>query len=1228
MKIKLTLGLVLLVHLALAQNPTNFWSDVSDDNVLLPRAGERDIKATNYRTVSLALEQLKASLQSAPLELTGAARRRALQLDFPMPDGSMKTFAVVESPVMEPGLAARYPSIKTFKGTGIEDRSETIRFGYTDRGLHAAIQTRDGQIFIDPLATSQTKYYQIYHTRHAITADAAGELTCGVPPAGTERHATDESVVEDRPLLRRENNDALNLHTYRLAVTTSGEFAQRFGATTKAEVMTRVVDILNRANAVFETDVAIRLVLVDNTDAVFFLDSEDDPFTDGASVEDSYTQIPAVLDANIGQENYDVGHGLVALCGSGVIGIGGGDACKDTGRDNRTYKGFGISCMLNISASSIEVFAHELGHQFSAAHTWSNCPGNEGQLSSGSAYEPGGGSTIMSYTNACREQTIQNVADAYFHTESVQQILNYSRTGAGATCASIVSTENDEPIVNLNYENGFYIPIETPFELTANATDANDDPLTFCWEQYDLGPTSPIGNPMGDAPAFRSFPPTNSPTRIFPRMQNIVENTSSPVEVLPTYDRTLTFRATVRDNHPGAGAAVWEQVRFRSTSSAGPFLVTHPNEDTVRWTAGTYVPVRWDVANTDNNLVNCKIVTIKLSLDGGFTYPVTLVESVPNTGEAMVPVPDVITDRARVRVEAADNIFFDISNQSFEIQAATQATFTLDVAPRTINSHCLPASLDFQIRSEAFQGFDSPIELELVGTEALPEDATAVLSRSVVMPSETATLSIDFATQVQETYDLEVRGVTEAGQSITIPVTFSTVSNDFSDFQIQNPVEGEAGIVLSTAFTWNDLPNADFYDFELSDSPVFGAALIESATEIEDTTYQPEVFFGENQLYFWRIRPGNEACGYADDFIGPFTFHTATVACEETASDNVPINISGTGLPTINSTLTIPTSGTISDVNIPFIKGSYQPVNSLRVKLISPEGTEVTLFDQNCGTTLRFETGFDDESPTEITCPPDDRVVVRPVDSLAAFIGENTAGTWTLQMQVVEPGFGGGGALESWNIEFCSTFEPNNPFIVINDTLRLPPNARNNITINELEVQDTDNAPAELVYTLVSLPAHGDLTLSGVALEVGNTFSQLDINELRVLYEHNGDDNLTDSFTFVVQDGTGGFLPVQQGNILIDANATTSTDELLNAASVRIFPNPAHDLLNVQLAALPKGMLTISLYNVQGQELLRERFETAADILQVNTSALPSGMYFVTLRSEAGAITKKVSIQR
>jgi hypothetical protein len=65
--------------------------------------------------------------------------------------------------------------------------------------------------------------------------------------------------------------------------------------------------------------------------------------------------------------------------------------------------------------------------------------------------------------------------------------------------------------------------------------------------------------------------------------------------------------------------------------------------------------------------VNTTDVKISLSVDGGHTYPIVLASTTANDGSQSVIVPNVVTTRARVKVEAVGNIFFDISDANFTI---------------------------------------------------------------------------------------------------------------------------------------------------------------------------------------------------------------------------------------------------------------------------------------------------------------------------------------------------------------------------------------------------------------------------------------------------------------------------------------------------------------------------------------------------------------------------------
>ena len=103
--------------------------------------------------------------------------------------------------------------------------------------------------------------------------------------------------------------------------------------------------------------------------------------------------------------------------------------------------------------------------------------------------------------------------------------------------------------------------------------------------------------------------------------------------------------------------------------TAGPFAVSTPNAAGITWQAGTTQTVIWTVNGSDQAPVSCANVKISLSTDGGFTWPVVIVDNTPNDGTETITVPNNVTTTARIKVEAVGNIFFDINNANFAITA-------------------------------------------------------------------------------------------------------------------------------------------------------------------------------------------------------------------------------------------------------------------------------------------------------------------------------------------------------------------------------------------------------------------------------------------------------------------------------------------------------------------------------------------------------------------------------
>jgi hypothetical protein len=1211
---------------ASAQTGHAYWTDVPEAAITMPESAEREVVPQQYRTLKLDLRGLRKALSTAPQERALKATPARLLLDMPMPDGSVKTFDVWESSVMQPGLAARYPQIRTFAGRSVD--GAIIRFDLGEEGFHGAMRTFDGTYYIDPYASGQDAYYISYDVKdHILSPEEYAKLTCGYDPLTDPQY--EESFPERERLqpgqVAQRGGKQTELRTYVLALACTGEYGSWKGGTVQS-VLSTFNTAVNRINILYQPEFAVKLVLHEFTDRLIFLDANIDPYINANQGISLLNQNPAVVNARIDIATYDVGHVFTRAC-TDVGGVASGaNVCSEQN------KAKGVTCHFSSSVTyiAIEITAHEIGHQFSASHTFDNCPSGLGPgQRSGTGYEPGSGSTIMSYAGSCGAQNIQNNSDDYFHGVNLEQMMRYSRERTGSECPDVEAADNREPDVFLSYSDNFYIPKSTPFELTASASDPDGDPLQYSWEQFDAEiNATDIGFPKGNCPMYRSYRPTTNPTRMFPRLDYLLRGETSPVEMLPNYARDFTFRVTVRDNHPVAGGVVWDEVRFKTSDKAGPFVVVYPNADTIVWRGGEEVEVSWDVAGTDQSPVNCKFVNIRLSIDGGNTFPILLSEKTPNDGSDFVFVPSSLTTQARVRIEAADNIFFNISNSNFSIQAATEPGYAVRVSPQ-YSFVCLPAELIFDIKTESYLSFSSPISLDIANSNAIPDGMSIMLPVNPIAPGQNAEMRI-VAENRPGLGSVEVVLRAIAGtDTVERVIKLVLVSNDFSTLRQIQPANGIGGVTESPAFIWTGSADARTYEFQLATSPAFRPEdIVLLRTNLADTTFKTPGLLEENRPYYWRIRPAN-VCG-AGDYLPVSAFHTIAKSCKQYVGlegENQRISITGLGLPVRESVLTLLEDGAINDLNIPNIKGSYDPVSSIRLTLLSPKGTKAVLFEKRCTGSV-FNFGFDDAILSRNPCPTNDGNMRGPQEFLEIFNGEEISGSWILRIEVVERGNGGGGSLDEWTVEFCGNLSVVNPLLVRNDTMPVPPGKSRQITRDFLEVQSDIAQPDELTFTVVSLPAHGQLFLSGQALRIGDNFRQSSIDAGNLSYRHDGSDTKFDGFTYTVLDGKGGWLAIPQFNIVIDPNAVVSTKAPEIDREILLFPNPAADQVNLKFGIDFGHSLQVSVVNAQGQTLQTHNFRQAAGTVSFSTSGLGSGLYFALLQTEKGNFVRKFRVQR
>ena len=668
----LTTGLVLLLAAGSASAQQQAAGLLRDAE---PSASPLAAALQSARPLTLDPASARAVLATAPPETRRGAA--ALVLELPMPDGRNQRFAVWQSSVLEPALAAQFPDVQTYAGRGLDDATATVRLDLTPAGFHAQVlSATGGTSFIEPAQRGDARRYLSFYKRD-IRPGAVEAQPCNfLPPAKT---AARSAAAPFTPALPGYDGSVAQvagggqLRTYRVAISTTGEYSTFHGGTVPLTVAA-IVTTLNRVVGVYEKELAVRLVLVAGNAQLIHLDPATDPFTNnsgGTLLGENQT----VIDTRIGSANYDIGH-VFSTGGGGVAGYA--VVCK-TGQKARGVTG---SSSPVADAFDIDYVAHEMGHQFSGSHPFNGSTGScgGGNRSAGAAWEPGSGSTIMAYAGICGNQNLQSNSDAFFHVGNYEEMRGFIVT---TPCPVLAASGNTAPLVSIPAAKT--LPIGTPFQLTASGFDVDGDALTYNWEEIDRGTA---GSPTAaqtannNVPLFRSWVPTVSPTRYFPRLSDLINNTVVIGERLPTVTRRLTFKCVARDQHTGplgviGGVTSSDSLKLLVTSTAGPFVVTAPDAANLTWAGGSTQTVTWDVAGTTAAPVSCATVNIRLSTDGGLTYPTYLARGVANNGTATVTTPNVATATARIMVEAADNYFFDISNANFAI------TTTAPCAPAT-----------------------------------------------------------------------------------------------------------------------------------------------------------------------------------------------------------------------------------------------------------------------------------------------------------------------------------------------------------------------------------------------------------------------------------------------------------------------------------------------------------------------------------------------------------------
>jgi Metallo-peptidase family M12B Reprolysin-like len=697
------LSLLLLVSIfVFGQNRKSSFELVDNMTIDFSTPRLKEVMPQQFKIFKFDYDSFAAQLTNVPNRDTFNGISNVI-ISIPNPEGQMVDYRIVEASSFDEVLQSRFPNIRSFAGNEVANPANVIRFSLSkENGISVTIRSVTNQTtyIIDPF-TSDYKQFIVFD--RAYSAGAGGKFNC----------ATIDEVKQFGPTLERGNNNTiLNnaddgiLRRFRLAQSCTAEYSNAFGATSAAQVnlvLAQYNNTLTRCNAIYEQDFNITMQIINQSTNVIYYNPATDPYsdatvgTDGANSNNASgwgIQLQNTLNTSLTGASttlannnavYDIGHLFGASGGGGNAGCIG-CVCVSPTANGQKQKGSGYTSPSGGLPSGdlfdIDYVAHEYGHQFGGNHTFTHSLEDNAVN-----VEPGSGVTIMAYAGITQPTTnVTNQSIAVFHAASIKQITDNVKT---KTCYVGLGLATGNAIPVPSAPSTLDLPKGTAFKLVGTGTDADaNDVLSYSWEQVDdaSGAANLCGqgsatNPAGDSdcipvpgdtagPNFRSYIPSNTGTRYFPRLIDHIKNgvTGNTWEVIPntTANRTLNFRFTVRDNRLGAGNNESVNTAVTFLSNRGPFLVTSQNTTGISYNPNSTQTITWDVNNT-NLMTGATNVNIKLSTDGGLTFPITLVSNTPNDGTQPVTLPDVAAPFCRILIEPTANNFYAINTRDFAI---------------------------------------------------------------------------------------------------------------------------------------------------------------------------------------------------------------------------------------------------------------------------------------------------------------------------------------------------------------------------------------------------------------------------------------------------------------------------------------------------------------------------------------------------------------------------------
>lgn len=712
--------LFLLITFSVSQAQTErAWKIINQNQEAIVAKNPEFVNTSDQLLYHLDLNSIQQSLVSLNNK---TAKNYSLEVSIPNKNGVLEKYTVWEYSNFSPELQALYPQIRAYAGVGITDKTATINFSVSPQGFQTMVlRANTGSEFIEPYSVDNTVYV-LFDSK----TRKPGELPY---VCSTDGFNWNKLIPNNAGKTAAVNSG--NFRTLRLALSCTGEYTVHFGGTV-ALALAAMNATMTRVNGVFNKDLSVKLEMI-NAPNIIYTDAATDPYSNATAGVNTIAgctstnsecpqtwsnELQTTLTGVVGEANYDIGHLFGATGGGGNAGCIG-CICDPLTPLNTTPvyqygKGSAYTSPPGTNPSGdtfdIDFVAHEMGHQLGAYHTFSYAI--EG---TGASVEPGSGTTIMAYAGVSNGFDVQKNSDDYFAYKSISEIKSTLLT---KTCPAITTIANNAPTINAGLD--YTIPKGTAFILKGTGTN-NPVNTSYCWEQNDSAVTTSGSLSFAiptkiDGPLFRSFPPTSSLVRFMPAFTSVVNgNLTTSWESVSSVARTLNFVLTARDNAAlGSAQTTTDQMVVTVSDTAGPFAISSQNSDDIIWAKGSAQTITWSVNNT-NNLTGSSNVNIKLSTDGGLTFPTFLATNIPNNGSAIITVPAISSLQCRILIEPTANIFYAINSKNFAIGYSIGYSCTT----YPIVNSAVPI-----IKSNTAKSFNIPTTMAIITSVSLALDFT------------------------------------------------------------------------------------------------------------------------------------------------------------------------------------------------------------------------------------------------------------------------------------------------------------------------------------------------------------------------------------------------------------------------------------------------------------------------------------------------------------------------